>query len=291
MMENKNPFFSVVIPTYNHGHLIGRCIESVLNQTYSNWEIIVVNNYSSDNTVEVVEHYHDDRIRLINNSNEGVIAVSRNKGIDLAHGDWICLLDSDDWFYPQKLNDVIKYTDEYDVVYHDLDIYSNKGKAWNKKIKGRHLYGNIADDLLMNSNGIPNSSVSVRASIIKSINGFSTDKELIAVEDSDCWIRIAELTQRFKYLDRSLGGYWIGSNTSCSIKQIEREQALVDKHINRLDFNDKKKAYKSLYYRQARVYHKLSLYQQARNRYRDSFSLRNKKAILLYVLALFRISI
>lgn len=97
-MNNEFPFFSIVIPTYNHGHFIKQCLESVLNQTYTHWEIIVVNNYSEDNTVEVVESLSDKRIRLINFSNAGIIAASRNKGIELANGDWICFLDSDDLF-------------------------------------------------------------------------------------------------------------------------------------------------------------------------------------------------
>ena len=61
MMENEKPFFSIVIPTYNHGHLIKRCLDSIVAQTYIHWEAIVVNNYSNDNTVEIVESY---RIRV-----------------------------------------------------------------------------------------------------------------------------------------------------------------------------------------------------------------------------------
>ena len=83
MMENEKPFFSIVIPTYNHGHLIKRCLDSIVAQTYIHWEAIVVNNYSNDNTVEIVESYRDPRIRLVNNANHGIIAVSRNKGIEL----------------------------------------------------------------------------------------------------------------------------------------------------------------------------------------------------------------
>ena len=65
-----SPFFSVVIPTYNHGHLIGRCLSSVLSQSFADWEAIVINNYSEDNTIEVVEGFQDARIRLVNFRNQ-----------------------------------------------------------------------------------------------------------------------------------------------------------------------------------------------------------------------------
>ena len=104
-----NPLFSIVIPTYNRGNLIGRCIDSIIAQTYTNWEAIIVDNYSDDNTEEVVLSYKDDRIRFIKNHNYGVIAVSRNKALDMAKGDWICFLDSDDAWFPNKLQEIKNY--------------------------------------------------------------------------------------------------------------------------------------------------------------------------------------
>lgn len=290
-MGNKNPFFSIVIPTYNHGHLIKRCLDSILAQKYTDWEVIVVNNFSEDNTIEVVEAFHDSRIQLVNNPNHGVIAVSRNKGIELAKGEWICLLDSDDWYYPDKLEEILEYTKDFDIIYHDLDMYNDKGVMWGRKIKGRDLSGNVRDDLLVNGNGIPNSSVAVRAEIIKKVGGFSEEKELIAVEDSDCWIRIAEQTQRFKYIPKSLGGYWIGANISCSIKQIKREQTLSDRHIHKLNPPQQKMALRSLAYRQARIYHKLGMFQLAREKYRESLSAKYPVAAGLYCFSFFHITI
>jgi len=70
---------SIVIPTFNHAPLLNRALESVRQQTYQNWEAIVVNNFSTDNTIEVVESFKDPRIKLINFSNNGIIAASRNQ--------------------------------------------------------------------------------------------------------------------------------------------------------------------------------------------------------------------
>ena len=72
------PFFSIVIPTYNRATLIRRCLDSVIVQTYTNWEAIIVDNFSEDNTEEIVLSYKDDRIKFIKNHNYGVISVSRN---------------------------------------------------------------------------------------------------------------------------------------------------------------------------------------------------------------------
>ncbi|MDD4993354.1 MAG: glycosyltransferase [Paludibacter sp.] len=287
----KNPLFTVVIPTYNHSHLIKRCLDSVMDQSIDNWEAIVINNYSKDNTIEVVESYNDSRIRLINNSNNGVIAVSRNKGISEAKGEWICFLDSDDWWTPNKLESCLPFLNDFDIIYHDLFMYNSKGQVYGRKIHGRKLSANITRDLIVNGNAIPNSSVAVRAEFIRKIEGFSEKKELIAVEDSDCWVRLSEITNRFKYLPRSLGYYWIGDNISVSIKQIDRELELFKHHTTNINSMEQKDALKNISYKQARIYHKLGINNKARIKYRESLSIRYFKrsifAISLFLITFF----
>ena len=127
-MTNK-PLFSIVIPTYNHAHFLRKCLDSVISQTFTNWEAIVVNNFSEDNTIEVVESYRDPRIRLFNNANNGIIAVSRNKGITEAQGEWICFLDSDDAWYPDKLMICKDYLNDYDFICHKLMVNNGIDKS------------------------------------------------------------------------------------------------------------------------------------------------------------------
>ncbi len=91
---------SVVIPTYNHARFLGRALQSVMDQTYKNWEVIIIDNHSQDNTDEIVEAFKDPRITLLKIHNNGVIAASRNMGIRAAKGEWIAFLDSDDHWYP-----------------------------------------------------------------------------------------------------------------------------------------------------------------------------------------------
>jgi glycosyltransferase involved in cell wall biosynthesis len=268
-VENKSPFFSIIIPTYNHAHLIQRCLEGILAQSYGNWEAIVINNFSIDNTIEIVQSYADPRIHLINYSNGGIIASSRNEGIKLAKGEWICFLDSDDWWKPNKLESCLPYLTDNDLIYHDLEVRSAISRyCRQKKIPARSLKGNITRDLLVNGNAIPNSSVVVRKSILDKVGPITEDKELIAIEDFDYWIHISEYTDRFLYIPKALGYYWIGDqNISHGLGQISREKALFDKYYRRLTVNDQKVAYNFLNYKIGRIYHKNMEYTIARKYY------------------------
>jgi glycosyltransferase involved in cell wall biosynthesis len=98
---SNTPLVSVVIPSYNCAKYVGEAIESVFNQTYSNYEIIVIDDGSTDNTREVLEKYHD-RVHYVYQKNQGV-SVARNHGIELAQGEFVAFLDADDYFFPDKL--------------------------------------------------------------------------------------------------------------------------------------------------------------------------------------------
>ncbi len=104
MSQQTSLLFSVIIPTYNRAYCIGRAIESVLAQTVPHWELIVVDDGSSDNTVEIVRGYihRDERIKLVVQSNHGT-GAARQTGIRLAQGDYVTFLDSDDEYAPEHL--------------------------------------------------------------------------------------------------------------------------------------------------------------------------------------------
>ncbi|NBU82584.1 MAG: glycosyltransferase family 2 protein, partial [Flavobacteriaceae bacterium] len=116
------PYFTIVIPSYNRAHIVGRAIESVLNQSYSDFEIIVVDDGSTDNTKEVVCQFLDSRINYFFQENSGVSAA-RNTGSKLAKGDYLVFLDSDDY-----VND-IWLKDFFTVLQHNLtDVVICKSK-------------------------------------------------------------------------------------------------------------------------------------------------------------------
>src|SRR5688572_11938068 len=102
-----NPFFSVILPTYNRAHLISKAIESMLAQSYQSWELIIVDDGSTDNTKEVISGFSDARINYIYQKNSERSAA-RNNGIAHSRGRYICFLDSDDYFMTNHLENMHK---------------------------------------------------------------------------------------------------------------------------------------------------------------------------------------
>ena len=190
MNSDSTPLVSVIIPTFNHANLLGKALESVINQTYGNWEAIVVDNQSTDETNQVIGKFKNSRIQYLKISNGGIIAKSRNLGINVAKGEWIAFLDSDDWWTKDKLEICLKNVDEkIDFIYHKLEIIYDNANSYfkTKKNIGRQLNKPILEDLLIseikNGNAIGNSSVVVRKDILDKIGGISENKKMVASED------------------------------------------------------------------------------------------------------------
>jgi glycosyltransferase involved in cell wall biosynthesis len=109
MLLSDQPLVSVVIPSYNHANFIGKAVQSVLDQTYNKYEIIVIDNHSNDGTHEIVASFEKKAIiRMLDINNNGIIAASRNMGISAAQGEWVAFLDSDDSWMPDKLEKTMK---------------------------------------------------------------------------------------------------------------------------------------------------------------------------------------
>tara|TARA_B100000401_G_C52802808_1_gene719466 strand:- start:1349 stop:2251 length:903 start_codon:yes stop_codon:yes gene_type:complete len=220
-MDKTNTLVSIVVPTYNHSIYLKRALESIINQTYENWEVIVIDNHSTDNTFEVVANFKNNRIKYLKVHNKGIIAISRNIGIKSANGEWIAFLDSDDWWTRDKLEICIQSINEkVDFIYHDLEIIANNSRIFSrKKIKSRKLKKPVLIDLLTEGNAIGNSSVLVRKKFLDEINGIDESKELVAAEDYNTWLRIAKLTDQFVYLKKRLG-YYLVHDQSVSKKDM-----------------------------------------------------------------------
>jgi glycosyltransferase involved in cell wall biosynthesis len=232
MRDEATPLVSVIIPTYNHGRYLGRALQSVLDQTYTNWEAIVIDNHSTDNTDEVMASFASPHITYLKINNNGVIAVSRNSGIRAAKGDWIAFLDSDDWWTSDKLTTCINCKDgNHDLIYHDLKIVSEKPSLFgNNKIRSWQVKSPVLTDLLVRGNAIATSSVVVRAQLLKSVGGMSERSELIAAEDYNAWLRIAKISNGFKYLPKELGFYQLSPQSVSAQKDmsIPTNYAAVD---------------------------------------------------------------
>ncbi len=221
MNNSIDTLISVVIPNYNHGSYLSKAIKSLLNQTHKNWEAFIVDNHSTDNSDEIINSFSDTRIKYLKIHNNGVIAISRNVGINASRGEWIAFLDSDDYWTKDKLEVCLSHTNnQVDLVYHDLEIKYNQKNIFKKnKTKTRQLKKPILIDLLVNGNLISNSSVFVRRNLLKNVNGINESKEMVAAEDYNTWLKIAKLTDQFTYIPKKLG-YYLVDNQSMSKRDM-----------------------------------------------------------------------
>lgn len=280
-IENTKITFSIIIPTFNRAERLKVALNSLVDQIYKKFEVIVCDDGSTDHTKEIVDSFKDKlTIQYIWNENWGGPARPRNIGINASKAEWICFLDSDDWWYPEKLAICKNYCNDADLIYHDMDIYTPHEKK-RLKLKGRPLHGNKFESLLLDRNAICNSSAVLRKTIVEKVGLISESKQLIAVEDYDYWLRIAKITHRFKYIPQCLGGYWVGAqNISISETQIERTIAVFDMHVNDLDPKNQAEAKIRLYYRLGRLWHQFGNKKKAIHFYRNTLKSNNKNYVI-----------
>ena len=253
------PLISIVIPTYNRANLIPKAIQSVLDQTYQNWELLIVDNYSDDGTKEVIDSFRDSRISMLLIPRTGSVAASRNIGVQHSKGEWIAFLDSDDWWFPTKLSSVCEVIQSNpDLIYHDLQIVSGPDDAKSyRKTRSRKLKDPIFLDLLLNGNDIALSSVTVRKSIFLKVNGMNESPTFFAVEDYDTWLRIAQITNLFLHIPKVLGAYQLHDGNIGKINNFQYLSNALQGYLNDLDK------------KQLRRYQSLYIYQIARSNYNN----------------------
>jgi glycosyltransferase involved in cell wall biosynthesis len=280
MNDIVTPLFSVVIPTYNHASYLGRALQSVLDQTYTKWEAIVIDNHSTDKTDEVMTSFADPRIIYLKIQNNGVIAASRNAGIRAAKGEWIAFLDSDDWWTADKLEVCIDCINaKVDLVYHDLEIIRDPPVLFSRQyIQARKLKKPVLIDLLANGNAINTASTVVRKELLRQINGMSESPDMIAAEDYNTWLRIAQITDQFVYLPRRYG-YYLNHNQSVSKKDMSIPvQHAVAEFVHLLDGKQKTKLESRLRYTKGRFNYLSGNYAEAKQNL--SFCLYHGKTVL-----------
>ena len=119
---------SVIIPVYNSSKHLEECIKSVVNQTYKNLEIIIVNDASTDESLSIINSFNDKRIKVINLDKNLGVAIARNKGIEVSTGSLICFLDSDDYWYLDKIEKQVKFINNKAFIYGDYEYLKRNGK-------------------------------------------------------------------------------------------------------------------------------------------------------------------
>ena len=210
------PFFSVIITNYNCEQFIYKSVNSVIQQTFKNFELIIIDNHSKDRSLKIIKSFKDPRIKIFLISNSGIIAKSRNYGIKIAKGEWIAFLDSDDYWFSDKLSKVFKcisFRKKKHVFCHN-----EKLKYLEKNENVNSCYGpytkNFYKTLLLNGNKLSLSASIVNRSFLKKNDIlFRENKEYVTAEDYDFWLNLSFNNAKFFFIKNQLGVYNIHNNS------------------------------------------------------------------------------
>lgn len=232
------PLVSIVIPVYNSEKTVGKCLDSLINQTYDNIEIICVNDCSKDNSLEELEAYarKDSRIRIINHEENKNAGGARNSGIKAATGDYICFVDNDDWL---ELDAIAKLTaeveDDTDMVASDWIDYSSD----NKKIIRKNLISKESFD--ENLFYVCHNGFRMLGCLFKRTLFFENDlffPERIFYEDNAILMSLFYVCRHFKYIEVPL--YYYASvptsvTRSSTVRKLSDRTTTIEMHIQNMD--------------------------------------------------------
>jgi len=213
------PLVSVITITYNHESYIGQCIESVLAQTFDNWEMIIIDDGSTDHTPSIIQSYKDQRIYYIRQDNVGIwrLGESYNKALSIARGELIAILEGDDYWPSDKLEKQVPSFKEHDVIlcWGKNIAVNNEGKviAIGPRKVTNSLYtvynneppGKILTHLLVKGNFIAACTLVIRKEALMHIGGFKQPKNCPSVDYST--ILSLALQGRFCFIN-DIVGYW-----------------------------------------------------------------------------------
>lgn len=229
-MENLAPSVSVVIPTHNRALLLKRAVNSVLRQTFSDFELIVVDDASTDDTTRIVEGFHDKRIKYLRHRSNLGAPVARNTGISSARGDYIGLLDDDDEWFPEKLEkQILKFSqvsERVGLIYTGHEVREGDGRLLRTYIP--EARGDVRMRLLLGTTFASNTPL-IRKACFQKVGFF--DESLKSCQDWDMWKRISDQYE-FDYVPEILAIVYrhkkqISSDFSAMIPGRTR---MVDKH-------------------------------------------------------------
>lgn len=228
---------TVIIPTYNRADTIKRSIDSVLGQSYRELELIIVDDGSSDNTVQIVNSYQDERLRLIRFSGNHGANVARNRGISAARGKYIAFQDSDDEWFKDKLEIQIKYMEEKKrkVCYCPYILVEDGVRTIVPEYaENKDIYEEKIMDVLRKKNVITTQSLIIHREVIETVGMF--DETMIRLQDYEYAIRICQC-YKIAYINKPLLNAYrmrecITNNKAALIDACKK---ILVKHINFVD--------------------------------------------------------
>lgn len=191
LTEFADPVVSVVLPVYNCPRYVGQAMESILAQTYRDFELVVIDDGSDDETPDIVRRYTDPRVRVITQQNEG-LARALNRGISLARGRYIGRQDQDDFSFPERLAKQVAFLDAHPKC----ALVGTWAEIWLEGMRTERVHAHPSEsvdlkfELLLN-NPFVHSSVMIRKAALDRIGMYSTDPGRQPPEDYELWSRIA----------------------------------------------------------------------------------------------------
>ena len=240
----KSPLVTVVIPAFNHERFVREAVESVLNQDFTDWELLIINDGSTDSTSQIVDSYRNHpKITVIHQQNMG-LSATLNKGLGMARGIFFNFLPSDDFFHTEKLSKQVQKLKEEDIVclFCDQIAVDESGKNVDDPIKKWHSVpyktGQEILPRLFERNFIPAPSALIRVSELRAIGGF--DESLTYTQDYDLWLRILSRGKAFWLHEPLLYYRWHGENLTYKADEaINFERAyLLTKALKALSVSD-----------------------------------------------------
>ena len=186
------PLVSIIMGAYNCEATIEKCVESILQQTYKNWQFIICDDFSSDNTFDILKKYEDkdSRIIILHNECNKRLAASLNNCLKVAKGKYIARMDADDESLPQRLEHQIEFLEthpEYDVVGCNRIVFDNNG---NRGIRKSEEFP--VKELLIKDTPFAHPTLVMRKRVFDILNGYTSDKSTMRAEDLDLWFRFYE---------------------------------------------------------------------------------------------------
>ena len=188
------PKVSVIIPVYNREKYVGEAIDSILAQSFTNFELLLIDDGSTDGSIEIMKSYTDPRVRLVRNEHNLGIPKTRNKGLQLARGDYIAILDSDDTALSDRLVKQVAFLDRY-KDYALLGSWATQMDEEGRPLeKGKRQFvssGEVKSHLLFRC-WLPHSSIMVRAAILQA---YGYREQYVLCSDFDLFVRLARKHQ------------------------------------------------------------------------------------------------
>ncbi|CAG9606590.1 glycosyltransferase family 2 protein [Pseudoneobacillus rhizosphaerae] len=229
----ENPLVSVFMPVFNCEKYIKESLESILNQTYSNLEILIIDDGSTDNTIEIISSYNDKRIRLLKNGENKGIPFTRNRGLEESKGKYMAIMDADDIAFLNRIERQVNYMEvnkDIDVVASYFNIFGGRIK---KSYKPKLFSPEEISAKLIFSNPIGNSTAFIRLETIK-INKLKYNANYFVAQDYDMWVQISKVG-KISILPEILLEYRISSNniTKKSTKNSLLQRKRVIDSINK----------------------------------------------------------